>query len=230
MMLSACIKQLKLQKKDFLQVGIVCVSFVAVAELIVNLVMCFGDPESYFMMAPFLLFFMFSIMALAISVAYWTTAFSIGLRMGATRREMTVGVLFQTLVMNVFIIAFAWLELLLERTLGVGYWVNTVGKDLEFDVLFSLPWWSWLLSVLVCTVGGLLFGTVILRFGRKGFWVIWGLWMAGALGPSLLPDDFNIPIVGTPLWTALPWVAVVVVLALCFLAVRTLLRLPVREG
>ena len=229
-MLAMCKKQLYLQRGDFKVMGLICLGAVVLAEVIVNLVMALADPEDYFMLAPFLLFLMIGFTALILSVGYWLSAFPMGLRMGATRREMVAGTLFITVAMNLFLFAFAGLDHLLEGTLGVSYWINTVGKELEFDILYAIPWWGWPLAVLACTAVGLLAGAWVLRFGRKGFWVLWALWMAACLWPSLMPDDFNIPLIGTPLWNALPWITGVIVLALCVLAVRTLLRLPVREG
>lgn len=229
MMLRACGREFRLQKEDFLGMGAIALGGVVLTEVVVNLVMALGKPDSYFLLGPFLLFLVGGFVAVMLSVGYWLTAFPMGVKMGATRREMVAGVAGVTVGMSLLLLTFPALDYLLERQLGVGYWVNTVGRALEFDLLYYIPWWGWPLAAVLCPVVGLLVGTVILRFGRKGFWVIWGIWMAGCFVPQMLPADFNFPVIGTPLWNALPWVGAAFTLALTVLAVRTLLRLPIQN-
>ena len=229
MLLRACKNQLILQRGDFLVMALVALGAVALGEGVTTLVMVMADPEDYFMLAPFLLFLVAGLTTLVLSAAYWMTVFPMGVRMGATRREMVAGTLCLTVVMNLMLFGFVALSNLLERTLGVGYWVNTVGKELEIDPLYLVPGWAWPLLVVGCTLGGLLAGTVVLRFGRKGFWVLWGAWMVLALLPQFLPDDFNLPIFPPEFWMVLPWLTAAAVVVLSLAAVWLLLRLPLRE-
>ena len=51
---------------------------------------------------------------------------------------------------------------------------------------FSLVWYWWLLIFAAALVFGIIVGALIQRFGRKGFWVVWGFWMVLAFSPQFL--------------------------------------------
>lgn len=54
---------------------------------------------------------------------------------------------------------------------------------------FHLDWW-WYLVILAASVAlGLILGAFIQRFGSKGGWIIWGVWMAACFGPQLLGEN-----------------------------------------
>lgn len=50
---------------------------------------------------------------------------------------------------------------------------------------FSLDWWWFPLLAAAAVLLGLIIGAVILRFGRRGGWTIWCIWMLCCFVPQL---------------------------------------------
>lgn len=55
--------------------------------------------------------------------------------------------------------------------------------------VFSLDWYWWLLAFAAGVAGGLIIGAVIQRFGSKGAWVIWGIFVIPMLLLQILPIE-----------------------------------------
>ena len=51
---------------------------------------------------------------------------------------------------------------------------------------FALDWWWYLLLLAIGLAVGLILGAFLQRFGAKGGWIIWGIWMVVCLGPQLV--------------------------------------------
>lgn len=139
---------------------------------------------------------------------------------------------------------FAALLALLERAVAPRFWMWLTGADglsigrgghsflltagdnplLVED--FSLDWWWFPLLAAAAVLLGIIMGALILRFGRRGSWVLLVLWMAICFAPQLLPWDAS--------WFTLPWqyMAVgggIIVLAGLTWSVRYLLRAPIKS-
>ena len=62
---------------------------------------------------------------------------------------------------------------------------------------FSLDWWWYPAILAIALAGGLILGAFIQRFGSKGGWIIWSIWMVVCLGPqffgkqAMLIGDWN---------------------------------------
>ena len=63
---------------------------------------------------------------------------------------------------------------------------------------FALDWWWFLLLPVAGLLAGLILGAFLQRFGAKGGWILWMVWMVIALGPQLMGK--NIMLIGQ--WTA----------------------------
>ena len=90
---------------------------------------------------------------------------------------------------------------------------------------FSLDWWWFPLLAAAAVLLGLIIGAIILRFGRRGGWTIWCIWMLCCFAPQLLPWDAA--------WFTFPWqymAALGGIFALACLAwsVWYLLRAPIK--
>lgn len=139
---------------------------------------------------------------------------------------------------------FAALLALLERAVAPRFWMWLTGADglsigrgghsflltagdnplLVED--FSLDWWWFPLLAAAAVLLGIIMGALILRFGRRGSWVLLVLWMTICFAPQLLPWDAS--------WFTLPWqyMAVgggIIVLAGLTWSVRYLLRAPIKS-
>lgn len=55
----------------------------------------------------------------------------------------------------------------------------------------TLAWYWWIAIALAALGLGLIAGAVLQRFGRKGFWALWVMWMAGCFVPQLLPGEYH---------------------------------------
>ena len=63
---------------------------------------------------------------------------------------------------------------------------------------FALDWWWYPLQLAIGLAVGLILGAFLQRFGAKGGWIIWGIWMVVCLGPQLVGK--NAMLIGQ--WTA----------------------------
>lgn len=52
--------------------------------------------------------------------------------------------------------------------------------------LFVLPLWGWFVIPLATMAMGVLCGTILHRFGKKGMWALWALWMSVCFVPQIL--------------------------------------------
>lgn len=78
-------------------------------------------------------------------------------------------------------------------------------------VNFTFAWYWWAAIALGAAALGIIMGALIQRFGRKGMWVLWGIWMAACFAPQLLPwkhytiTDWLFPLLGAAAVLALVW-------------------------
>ena len=67
---------------------------------------------------------------------------------------------------------------------GTEFIVNTAELFIED---FAIVWWGLPCIILGCAALGFIVGAIVLRFGKRGGWAIWGAWMIGCLGFPRLP-------------------------------------------
>ena len=63
---------------------------------------------------------------------------------------------------------------------------------------FALDWWWYPLQLAIGLAVGLILGAFLQRFGARGAWILWMVWMVIALGPQLVGK--NVLLIGQ--WTA----------------------------
>ncbi len=54
---------------------------------------------------------------------------------------------------------------------------------------FALDWWWFLLLPVAGLLAGLILGAFLQRFGAKGGWILWVIWMVICLGPQLVGEN-----------------------------------------
>ena len=90
---------------------------------------------------------------------------------------------------------------------------------------FALDWWWYLLLLAIGLAVGLILGAFLQRFGAKGGWIIWAIWMVICLGPQLVGK--NALLIGQ--WTqGMGAAAVVFAVAAGILSVWSLLHAVVK--
>ena len=112
-----------------------------------------------------------------------------------------------------------WLKLTGSNALvwGIGGRKVPEGSTLSepahtlFIEVFSMDWWGWPAIALGAAALGVIIAAVLLRYGRKGGWVLWGGWMSFFLGSQFLPwktytiTDWLFPLLALLFLAGLVW-------------------------
>lgn len=161
--------------------GLLAETVIAAATLVSR------DPDTV-LLASGLVLVIGLFMVTMVFAGYFFIEFDIGLSMGATRRRMLAAGLFNSLCLEgVLLLATAAVRGL-EWGVYTG-WLQKAqpGLSLAVDfmaVLLGLPWWGKLLLLAGPVFLGYVSGVLIQRFGRMGFWILWGVFMVGFVLPS----------------------------------------------
>lgn len=187
-----------------------------------------------------------ALVILMISLGHTLAAYTLAVKFSQTRRRalgLTLGLVsFEALCS----MSLAALLTLLERAAAPRFWMWLTGAQYVtvwrsgqgrldesswaatlFVEDFSLDWWWFPLLAVAAVLLGLIIGAVILRFGRRGGWTIWCIWMlccfAPQLGGATLLAEFSD-------WlTYLGVLAIVFVVGLFAWSVWYLLRAPIKN-
>ena len=110
---------------------------------------------------------------------------TLGVALGGARRDLTLRcVAWQvggTLISALLIFVLDGMSHLIYR---LAYAPR--GVQLELDGLALLPVWGWGMILLAPVLLGLCTAATVNRFGTKGYWVVWMLWMLLCFSPSQL--------------------------------------------
>ena len=85
------------------------------------------------------------------------------------------------------------------------------GHSVMYAEEFDVVWWAFPLAALIGAMLGLFTTALFLRFGQKGLWGAWGLYLFGCFGPQFLPwkqytiTDWLIPLIVVFSIAALIW-------------------------
>ncbi|MGO5024206.1 hypothetical protein ACTQ4E_14130 [Lawsonibacter sp. LCP25S3_G6] len=170
-------------------------------QIIIGAVMVVAKPMDGILISGITLPVIAGILALLSGVVHVTVTFEQALCFGQTRRRalaLTMGVMtFE----GVCALGAAALLALMERYLGPPIWASLAGRGHwvvdypgDWGVLedclvlnsFQPDWRLYPVILLIGLGGGLVGGALIQRFGTKGAWALWGVWMAGCFVPEML--------------------------------------------
>lgn len=173
-------------------------------QIIIGAVMAISKPMDGILISGIILPIIAGLLALLAGVTHVTVTFDQALRFGQTRHRalgLTVGVMG---VETAFALALAALLSMVERYLGPPVWAWLAGRghwvvdypgdlgELEDCLVlnsFNLNWWWYPVILLIGLGVGLIGGALIQRFGTKGAWVLWSVWMAACFIPQLLGGE-----------------------------------------
>lgn len=191
-------------------------------ELIVDIAQSVTGDYVYSGVPAVVALFGGAMLELFVNAARMCTTYSIGLAMGRTRRCM-LGLVVGESVTHLLLIA---LEGALLNLVSMG-----MGRLLGFPAntsLFSLiPWWVWPLTAFAVLALGFASGVLLMAYGQKGFWVMWGIWMVAFIVPANTPG-LNVVDMPLPLLVAGAALAGVMLLGWLVWSVWYALRCPVK--
>lgn len=103
--------------------------------------------------------------------------FNLEVSMGCTRKEFFLTYFAVCVMENIFALIFLAILCRIENTIYARVYPALSGKInlLPYLFKFGIP-----AAIGLVIVGGLC-GTLVMRFGKKAFWIIWGLWMVGGI-------------------------------------------------
>lgn len=137
-----------------------------------------GEPENASQIVLGVLLAITFLISTIVSIVYLANQFNLFLGFSTTRRGLIAGVLLHGLRVSILqtAIAFVWgtLDALVRRALGMAC-------PLPWQ---WMPWVIWPLALLLPIWIGLFLGGIIQRFGAKGFWFAYVLFLLGTTGIS----------------------------------------------
>lgn len=165
------------------------------------------------------------VMGLLVTVGRVTLEFKTGVQMSVPRRRMLAATAALSAATALETLALAWV---LNRL-----WLILFGRFMAepVDVLGMMPLWGWLAALVLPVTTGLLSGAIVLRFGAKGGWTLYALFMAACWLPGLVGDRFAHDLDRILPWLLplLPWLAAAAAAAELIAAVLLLRRIPVND-
>lgn len=180
-----------------------------------------GEPEDAGKMVVVTMLAISFLVSMILSIVYLANQFTMFLSFSTTRRGLTAGILLHGLRISVLqtAIALVWgtADALVRRTL-------TGNSPLPWE---WIPWGIWPLTLLLPVWIGLLLGGLLQRFGAKGFWCAYAVFMIGTTSISQWADaaaDFFRPVP----WQTPAAIAVVVIVGLAALSLRWMQRAIVK--
>ena len=137
------------------------------------------DPEdTYFQIAPLILLILAVFLLVFLVAGRFSQSFSLGIQMGVTRRRMLLAIWLISLLEMAEILLLCALSFWLDRLIFTSLYGPIMPWD---DVFFLIPWWGWLLMAAAPLILGFISGALLARYGIRGFWVLWGICVGGAL-------------------------------------------------
>ena len=233
---------LKMNAGDFSLYAAITGGLFLLGEVVILCVMAIARPDTSIFLAGIVLPIVGAFSLFIMSFTNSTVMFDTALRFGRTRRQSLALVAGLLAVEGVYAMGLAALLALAERLLLPGLWAKLAGFEgwrLGMYMLlpegagpallqvedFLLAWWWYPLLLAAALSLGLTFGALIQRFGPKGAWVLWAIWMGLCFGPQLLGQ--NAYLIGQWSVGLLAGLAVLVAAGLCW-AVWSLLHAVVR--
>lgn len=175
-------------------------------HIITGAVLSFCSAQTSLLLSGIILPIAAGIMILIVTVSHVIFSFPQALRCSQTRRRTMVLTLGVTGFVALCAMGSASVLVLVERSFAPIAWQRLAGADgltfgkgntviseytgqgwALFVEDFSLDWQWFFFIALGAMAMGFIVGAVIQRFGGKGGWFLWAIWMVGCFAPQLLP-------------------------------------------
>ena len=167
--------------------GVVAGIFLAI-HLITAGVLFWGHPDSSVTISGIALPAAAGLMILVVTATYLAITFDQMVRFSLTRRRALGLLMGMAGAQALCSMGLAALLTWVERATAPMLWKAISGAASVTSLLvvdMYLEWWWYPAIVLAAIALGLIIGGVIQRFGGKGGWFLWAIWMAVIFGDSL---------------------------------------------
>ena len=235
-------KLLNLNRNDLLlYLGIIGGTFLA-AQIVTACALVFSDARGIPMVSGIILPITACVLIAFAGAANVGVSFGQALRFGQTRRRalgLTAGM---TAVQGAAVMLLSLLLTALERLLLPALWLALSGAerlmwgevpplpavwegtDQGWQALldelsstlyldsFALDWWWCPLLLAIGLLAGFIIGAFLQRFGARGAWILWVIWMVLTFAPQLL--GYNVLMIGHWGWWTVPLIAALVLAGL----------------
>jgi hypothetical protein len=211
-----------LQRQDFWQGPAIVLAVYAVMQVIMLVIYAFSHEETVLGLGLPTLFALAcaALMNLLQAAGRFSNEFRMGLHMSATRRQM---------MLSGVVLSFAnAVEMVLLAAGLQALWTALFGAPGAENILAAFPLWGWAAAIYVPVAMGILAGGILLRFGRIGFWVLYGCFMLFCFGPQFLNTEAMEPSL-TQLLAVLPTMLPVGAVACTVAGTVMLWRVPIGE-
>ena len=235
-------KLLNLNRNDLLlYLGIIGGTFLA-AQIVTACALVFSDARGIPMVSGIILPITACVLIAFAGAANVGVSFGQALRLGQTRRRALGLTLTLCALEGAGAAALSALLAWIERALLPALWLALSGADklvwgevpplpavwegtdqgwqALLDELSStlyvdfylLDWWWYLLLLAIGLLAGFIIGAFLQRFGARGAWILWGIWMVLTFAPQLL--GYNVLMIGHWGWWTVPLIAALVLAGL----------------
>ncbi len=215
-----------LQRADFWQVPLTVLVVYAIMQALMLVIYAFTREKVVLSLGLPTLFALVCAVLMNVLQASsrFASEFRLGLHMSGTRRQMLLSG-------TVLSLANAAEILLLAAGLQALWTAVFGGTAEEGNVLAALPLWGWAACLYLPVAMGVLAGSILLRFGRIGFWVLYGMFMLSCFGPQLFGKQTEVLSLGQldQILAALPWILPWAAVGLAAAGAALLWRVPVGE-
>lgn len=229
-------KLIRLNADDLLLCGGVIGGAFLLLHIITAVAVRLSGEGSSLLLSGILLPIAAGVLILLVSASHAAVTFDQALRFGQTRRRALALFLGVAGFEALFTMGLAALLAWLERLFAPHFWLWLSGREyIVMDGIppipepgwsageaalrarqlfledFTLDWWWLPLIALGCLGLGVIIGAMIQRFGGKGCWFLWALWMVFVIVFQFLPwkqytiVDWLFPLLGIMTLGALIW-------------------------
>ena len=169
----------------------VALGFVAGPWLLIHLVTCavmlIVRPDESIMISGMLLPFAVGIAAFTVTSGNTQITFLQAVKFSSTRKTALKLTLLQTLLESALALVLGVALLAFERNLAMPMWRILSGNMGLLVDDFGYVWWAVPAGTAVGYLVGLWYGTLVLRYSKKGFWLFYFLCIGSPAALQLLP-------------------------------------------
>lgn len=172
--------KVRLESRDFLELLAIWAGGFVGLELVGNLMNLFFVEEGdlYLPIGPLILMILGGFYLILLVIARFTMTYRLGVQMSVTRRRMLLGEWVVSLLETAVVLLLLYLAFWLDRWLIAPLWGGVLPEN---NLAQLIPWWVWPLMGAAVLLLGYLGGGLMCRFGPKGLWGIYGVFLGGAL-------------------------------------------------